>query len=150
MARSINKVILLGNLTRDPILRHTQNGTPVCDFGIATNRTWTTEQGEKRVDADFHNIVAWGKRAEIASQYLKKGRKVYVEGRLQTRTYEAQDGAKKSRTEIIINDMVMLDTHIPGTTEAHAAPAESNGHSKTEPVEDHSPDLDIPSEEIPF
>jgi single-strand DNA-binding protein len=145
MARSINKVILLGNLTRDPIVRTTSNGTPVCDFGLATNRTYTTGKGEKTEQTEFHNIVAWGKLAEIAGKYLTKGRKVYVEGRLQTRTFET-DGVKKSRTEIIIDDLVMLDgkgaeTH---ATDTAAAPTHhSNGHE--EPA-----DLNISPEEIPF
>src|SRR4051812_23313471 len=117
MARSINKVILLGNLTRDPILRHTHNGTPVCDFGIATNRAWTTDTGEKKEEAEFHNVVAWGKLAEIVSQYLTKGRKVYVEGRLQTRSWDSPEGLTKTRTEVVIDDMIMLDNHIPGTVE---------------------------------
>lgn len=110
MARSLNKVQLIGNLTRDPELRYTPNGKAVCSFGIATNRYWTTETGEKREEADFHNIVAWGKLAEICSQFLLKGRKVYVEGRLQTRSWTSQDGQQKSRTEVVIDDMILLDS----------------------------------------
>jgi single-strand DNA-binding protein len=109
MAKSLNKVMLIGNLTRDPEMRYTPQGTAVCTFGIATNRSWTTESGEKRDEADFHNIVAWNKLAEICVQLLKKGRKVYVEGRLSTRSWQAQDGTQKQRTEIVINDMVILD-----------------------------------------
>ena len=84
MARSLNKVMLIGNLTRDPEMRYTPQGTAVCTFGVATNRSWTTESGEKKEDAEFHNVVAWNKLAEICTQLLKKGRKVYVEGRLST------------------------------------------------------------------
>ena len=109
MAKSLNKVMLIGNLTRDPEMRYTPQGTAVCTFGIATNRSWTTDTGEKKDEADFHNIVAWSKLAEICAQLLKKGRKVYVEGRLQTRSWQAQDGTQKQRTEIVINDMVLLD-----------------------------------------
>lgn len=109
MAKSLNKVMLIGNLTRDPEMRYTPQGTAVCTFGIATNRSWTTESGEKKEEADFHNIVAWNKLAEICAQLLKKGRKVYVEGRLSTRSWQAQDGSQKQRTEVVINDMVILD-----------------------------------------
>lgn len=101
--------MLIGNLTRDPEMRYTPQGTAVCTFGIATNRSWTTENGEKKEEADFHNIVAWNKLAEICAQLLKKGRKVYVEGRLSTRSWQAQDGSQKQRTEVVISDMVILD-----------------------------------------
>src|SRR5438128_172864 len=130
MARSINKAILLGNLTRDPVLRYTKSGKPVCDFGIATNRSWTNDKGERQELAEVHNIVAWGKLAEIASQYLAKGRKVYLEGRLQTRNYETADGQKKTRTEIVIDEMVMLDTKGMDTqTASHNGKTEQNGAS---------------------
>ena len=109
MARSLNKVMLIGNLTRDPEMRYTPQGTAVCTFGLATNRQWTTESGEKKEDAEFHNLVAWNKLAEICSQLLKKGRKVFVEGRLSTRSWQGQDGTQKQRTEIVIADMVILD-----------------------------------------
>jgi single-strand DNA-binding protein len=109
MARSLNKVMLIGNLTRDPEMRYTPQGTAVCTFGLATNRTWTTESGEKKEDAEFHNLVAWNKLAEICAQLLKKGRKVYVEGRLSTRSWQGQDGTQKQRTEVVISDMVILD-----------------------------------------
>jgi single-strand DNA-binding protein len=108
MARSLNKVMLIGNLTRDPEMRYTPQGTAVCTFGLATNRTWTTD-GEKKEDVEFHNLVAWNKLAEICAQLLKKGRKVYVEGRLSTRSWQGQDGTQKQRTEIVISDMVILD-----------------------------------------
>lgn len=109
MARSLNKATLIGNLTRDPELRYTPQGTAVCTFGLATNRQWVTESGEKKEDVEFHRIVAWNKLAEICSQLLTKGRKVYVEGRLQTRTWTGQDGAQRSSTEIVISDMIILD-----------------------------------------
>lgn len=110
MARSLNRVQLIGNLTRDPELRYTPSGTAVCSFSIATNRSWTTEAGEKKDEAEFHRIVAWNKLAEICSQFLVKGRKVYVEGRLSTRSWSTQDGTQKSTTEIIISDMILLDS----------------------------------------
>jgi single-strand DNA-binding protein len=119
MARSLNKVILIGNLTRDPEMRYTPQGTAVCTFGLATNRQWVTESGEKKEDAEFHRLVAWNKLAEICSQLLTKGRKVYVEGRLQTRTWQGQDGAQRNSTEIVVSDMIILDSRRDG-----AAPTE--------------------------
>jgi single-strand DNA-binding protein len=116
--RSVNKVILLGNLTRDPELRYTENKKAVCTFGLATNRNWTTDTGEKREETEFHRIVAWDKLAEVCSQYLKKSRKVYVEGRLQSRTYTGQDGIEKFSTEIVLDEMVMLDSMPQGVREA--------------------------------
>lgn len=110
MARSLNKVELIGNLTRDPELRYTPQGTAVCNFGLATNRQWTTDSGEKKEDVEFHRIVAWNKLAELCAQLLSKGRKVYVEGRLQTRRWSAQDGSDRTTTEIVINDMIILDS----------------------------------------
>lgn len=101
--------MLIGNLTRDPEMRYTPQGAAVCTFGVATNRQWTTESGEKKEDAEFHNIVAWNKLAEICAQLLKKGRKVFVEGRLSTRSWQGQDGTQKQRTEVVITDMVILD-----------------------------------------
>lgn len=114
MARSLNKAVLIGNLTRDPELRYTPQGTAVCTFGLATNRQWTTESGEKKDEAEFHRIVAWNKLAEICSQLLTKGRKVYVEGRLQTRSWQGQDGAQRNSTEIVISDMIILDPRREG------------------------------------
>ncbi len=102
--------MLIGNLTRDPELRYTPQGTAVCTIGLATNRQWVTESGEKKDEAEFHRLVAWAKLAEICSQLLTKGKKVYVEGRLQTRTWQAQDGAQRSSTEIVISDMIILDS----------------------------------------
>jgi len=112
MARSLNKVVLIGNLTRDPELRYTPQGTAVCTFGLATNRQWVTEAGEKKEDAEFHRLVSWNKLAEICSQLLSKGRKVYVEGRLQTRSWTGQDGNQRTSTEIVISDMILLDSKI--------------------------------------
>ena len=110
MARSLNKAELIGNLTRDPELRYTPQGTAVCTFGLATNRQWKTDTGEKKEDVEFHRLVAWNKLAELCAQLLAKGRKVYVEGRLQTRRWTAQDGADRTTTEIVINDMIILDS----------------------------------------
>jgi single-strand DNA-binding protein len=114
-SRSLNKVMLIGNLTRDPELRYTPTGAAVCTIGIATNRYWTTESGEKKEETEFHRAVAWNKLAELCSQLLTKGRKIYVEGRLKTNSWQAQDGAQRSTTEIIIEDMILLDSRKPGT-----------------------------------
>ena len=121
MPKSLNRVQLIGNLTRDPELRYTPSGTAVCSFSIATNRNWTTDQGEKKEEVEFHRIVAWNKLAELCSQFLTKGRKVYVEGRLTTRQWNAQDGTQKQTTEIIINDMILLDNRRTGEQEVVAA-----------------------------
>lgn len=134
MARSLNKVQLIGNLTRDPELRYTPNGTAVCSFGLATNRSWKTDSGEKHDEAEFHNIVAWNKLAELCSQFLVKGRKVFVEGRLATRTWTGQDGAQRNRTEIVISDMILLDSNRP-TGGVAATPAASNAAEVSEPAE---------------
>lgn len=112
--RSLNKVQLIGNLTRDPELRYTPQGTAVCTMGLATNRTWVTDNGEKKEETEFHRIVAWNKLAELCSQLLFKGRRVYVEGRLQTRQWTGQDGAQRQATEIVIEDMLVLDSKRQG------------------------------------
>jgi single-strand DNA-binding protein len=107
--KSVNKVILLGNLTRDPELRQTEHNKAVCSFGLATNRVWTTETGKKREEPEYHRLVAWEKLADMCQKYLKKGRKIYVEGRLHTRSYTGTDGTEKSVTEVVLDEMVMLD-----------------------------------------
>lgn len=116
-ARSLNRVQLIGNLTRDPELRYTPQGTAVCTFGLATNRSWTMDSGEKREETEFHRIVSWNKLAELCSQLLVKGRKIYVEGRLSTRTWTGQDGAQRTTTEVVIDDMILLDSRRPETVE---------------------------------
>lgn len=144
MARSLNKVQLIGNLTRDPELRYTPTGTAVCSFSIATNRGWTTDSGEKKEETDFHRIVAWNKLAELCSQLLAKGRKVYVEGRLANRKYTGQDGQEKQITEIVIEDMLVLDSRraegMGEQEEVHTAPAKP---APKAPVEQHD-DHDLP------
>lgn len=112
-ARSLNRVQLIGNLTRDPELRYTPAGTAVCSFGLATNRSWTTDTGDRREETEFHRIVSWNKLAELCSQLCSKGRKVYVEGRISMRTYQASDGTQKNITEIVIDDMILLDSRRP-------------------------------------
>jgi single-strand DNA-binding protein len=165
MARSLNRVQLIGNLTRDPELRYTPSGTAVCSFSIATNRNWTTDSGEKKEEVEFHRIVAWNKLAELCSQFLTKGRKVFVEGRLTTRSWTAQDGTQKQTTEIIINDMILLDNRRPGGEEAPReevqeevgedepkakAPAKKAAKEKKEPVQEAPSEDEVAPDDIPF
>lgn len=105
--------MLIGNLTRDPELRYTPTGAAVCTIGLATNRSWTTESGEKKEETEFHRVVAWNKLAELCSQLLTKGRKIYVEGRLRTNQWQTAEGQQRSTTEIVIEDMVILDSRRP-------------------------------------
>jgi single-strand DNA-binding protein len=108
MSRGLNKVMLIGNLGRDPEMRYTPSGRPVTTFSAATTRNWTNAEGEKRSETEWFNIVAWGSLAEICNQYLKKGQQVYIEGRLQTRRWEDEEGNKRSATEIVAREMIML------------------------------------------
>jgi len=109
--RSLNRVMLIGNLTRDPELRYTPQGTAVCTFGMATNRYWQPADGsERKEEAEFHRIVCWQKLAELCAQLLFKGRKVFVEGRLQTRNWTGRDGQERTTTEIVIDNMIILDS----------------------------------------
>lgn len=116
MAMSLNKVMLIGNLTREPELKTIPSGQIVATFGIATNRTFVDKTGTKQEHTEFHDIVVWGKLAEICGQYLGKGRKVYIEGRLQTREWDGQDGLKRRRTEIVADNVIMLDRAPSGTS----------------------------------
>ena len=158
-SRSLNKAQLIGNLTRDPELRYTPTGAAVCTIGLATNRTWVTEAGEKKEETEFHRVVAWNKLAELCSQLLTKGRKIYVEGRLRTNTWQAQDGSSRSTTEVVIEDMIILDSRkqegAPATdggdvgstyqppAKPQAAAQASASDQATQPTEDVNPD-DIP------
>ncbi len=108
-SRCLNRVMLIGNLTRDPELRYTPGGMAVVSFGLATNRVWVTKQGERKEDAQFHRIVAWNKLAELCSQLLAKGRRIYVEGRIQYREITDASGNRKQVSEIVIDDMIILD-----------------------------------------
>jgi len=110
MSRSLNKVLLIGNLTRDPEIRYTANGVPVASFGLATNRSWKDNNGEIQEAVEFHNIVAWSKMAEICQQILAKGMMVYIEGSLNTRTWEDESGKTNYKTEIRVSEMKLLDS----------------------------------------
>ena len=110
--RTVNKVILIGNLTRDPELHQSEGKKSMCTFGLATNRNWTTEEGEKREETDFHRIISFGKLGELCNEYLKKGRKVYLEGRLRSRSFTDNEGVQRAVTEIVLDDMVILDSKV--------------------------------------
>ena len=109
MPASLNKVLMIGNLTRDPEMRYLPSGQAVTTFSIALNRTYQTPQGEKKEEVTFIRIVTWAKRAEVCNQYLKKGSPVFVEGRLQTRSWEAQDGTKRNTTEVVATNVQFLN-----------------------------------------
>jgi single-strand DNA-binding protein len=147
---SLNKVMLIGRLTRDPEMRYTPSGQPVTSFSIATNRYGGGAEGERREFTDYHNIVAWniGKRnlAEIVAQYTKKGSLVYVEGRLQTRSWEGQDGQKRRTTEVVASDVQFLDTRGTG---APGAGVPVGASEEPPPPDDHGV-RDVDPDEIPF
>lgn len=107
--RDLNKVMIIGNMTRDPEIKTIPSGQSVASFSVATNRSWNNNSGELQKAVEYTDVVAWGKLAEIAGQILKKGRRVYIEGRLQTRNWEGQDGAKRYKTEVIASDLIVLD-----------------------------------------
>lgn len=146
---SLNRAMIIGNLTRDPEVRQTPSGQSVCSFGVATNRTWKGTDGSKQEATEFHNVVAWGKLAEICGQYLNKGKKVYVEGRLQTRDWEGQDGVKRYRTEIVTENMIILDRGGSGS-----GPMGGGGSSFTPPMPPNEPSMsaedEINMDDIPF
>jgi single-strand DNA-binding protein len=108
-SRSLNKVILIGNLTRDPVIRETTNGSVVCTFGLATNSTWKDSKGNVQERTEFHNIVAWNKLGEICAQLLSTGMAIYAEGELRTRTWDDTNGVRHFRTEVKLQDMKLLD-----------------------------------------
>lgn len=135
-SRCLNRVMLIGNLTRDPELRYTPSGMAVVSFGLATNRVWVTKQGEKKEDAQFHRIVAWNKLAELCSQLLAKGRRIYVEGRIQYREIVDQDNNKKQVSEIVIDDMIILDNKGVNHANVDVAAAEDLAPAEELPAEE--------------
>lgn len=116
MANGLNKAILIGNLGRDPEVRYTPSGVAVANFSIATSESWTNKDGEKETRTEWHRIVAFGKLGEICGEYLSKGKQVYIEGRIQTRDWEDQNGVKRYTTEIVASQMIMLGTRDAGET----------------------------------
>jgi single-strand DNA-binding protein len=118
MSRGLNKVMIIGRLGRDPEMRYTPSGRPVTTFTVATSRTWNTSEGGRRTETEWFNVVAWSTLAEICKQHLSKGRLVYIEGRLQTRHWEDSEGNKHASTEIVANEMIMLDERREGANAA--------------------------------
>lgn len=148
--RSLNKVMLIGNLTRDPNLRYTPNDTAVCSFGLATNRSWTpAEGGEKEERVEFHNIVAWAKLAEICEQLLSKGDKVFVEGRLQTREWKTDDDEQRRTTEIVIRNMILLRSS-NGKTTYNADDIDVDEEDIPEPEADDVSEAEDVADDVPF
>lgn len=148
---NLNRAQIIGNLTRDPESRSTPNGQSVCSFSIATTHTYKDASGQKVEKPEYHSIVAWGKLAEICTQYLGKGRKVYAEGRLQTREWTSQDGQKRTRTEIVAENVILLDRASGGGAPGAARPM-GGSNSMEEPVAVPIQNLDdeIKIEDIPF
>jgi len=138
--------MIIGRLTRDPETKTIPSGQTVTTFSIATNFTWTDQSGQKQEKVEYHNVVAWRKLAEIAGQYLKKGGRVYIEGRIQTRSWDDQTGQKRYRTEIVADNMIMLDR--PGASSAQP-PAEAAA-PKNDATKDSSAEEEINVEDIPF
>lgn len=148
--KDLNKVMLIGNLTRDPEVRSTTSGQAVASFTVATNRRWKGSDGEIKDSAEFTDIVAWGALAEISEKILKKGRRTYVEGRLQSRSWEGQDGVKRNKTEVVASDIIVLDKK---DAEANLdIPEESTSASeeqkKEEPKKEAKPKDEKESEEV--
>lgn len=121
---SLNRAQIVGNLTRNPEMRNIPSGQAVTSFSVATNRRWKDKDGNQQDQTEFHNVVAWGKLAEISNQYLKKGNKVYIEGRLQTQTWDGQDGNKRNRTEIVTENIIFLTPKGEQMTHTDSAPEE--------------------------
>lgn len=111
MSRGLNKVMVIGYLGRDPEMRYTPSGRPVTSFSVVTTRTWTSAEGERHEESEWFNVVAWGNLAEICNKYLRKNQQVYIEGRLQTRGWEDEEGKKHYRTELVASEMILLGDH---------------------------------------
>lgn len=151
--------MVLGNLTRDPEMRYTPSGSAVTSFAVATNRSWKTEKGEVREESEFHNVVSWNKLAELCSQLLQKGTRVFIQGRLQTRSWDDTAGVKHYKTEIVADDMVVLERGRTGGYGAEAVPqaepvreVKEEKEEKTETEKPKTEEIkeDIAGEEIPF
>ncbi len=146
---SLNKIMLIGNLGRDPEIRYTPDGSPVANFSLATAENWTDKSGTRQERTEWHNIVAWNKLAEISKRYLQKGRQVYVEGRLRTREWDDKDGNKRRTTEVIASQIVLLGSR------GQAEPVASTAVQTPRPVQEAdagfgAPDLNITDDDIPF
>lgn len=152
----LNRALLIGNLTRDPELKAIASGQKVATFSLATNRTWKDQSGAKKESVEYHNIVAWGKPAEIIAQYAKKGTSLYVEGRMQTRSWDTPDGTKKYRTEVVLENFQFGPKPTGGSAGgAYNASADSSEKSHPAPQDEgletiQYPDEDVNPEDIPF
>ena len=173
-SRSLNKASLIGNLTRDPELRYTPQGTAVAQFGLATNRDWTTAQGERKEEVQYHRIIAWSKLGELCSQLLVKGSKVFVEGRIVYRSFEGKDGQQRNITEIVMDNMIVLSSksgtynkpdessdvetvdveeipdNIKEKKETKKTTAKTEKPSKSEPKTEEPENEEVGDDEIPF
>lgn len=151
MSKSINQVILMGNLTRDPELRTTPSGQSVCSFSLAINRSWQDQSGQQQDAVDYFDVTAWGKLGELVNQYLSKGRRCLVQGRLSQRTWE-QDGQKRSKVEVIASDITFLDGPGGGATatSAPATPPKKGKKDDEDVVIEDIDDKPIDLSEIPF
>ena len=147
MARGVNKVILIGNLGKDPEIRYTQNGTAVANFTLATSEKYTKKDGTEVDSTEWHNIVAWARLAEICNQYLSKGRQVYIEGRIQTRKWEDRDGNTRYTTEIVAQNMQMLGSRGDSDFNGGGAGGEM---SDTPSGPAPGPDAGVSDDDIPF
>ena len=139
---SVNKVILIGNLGRDPEMRYTPQENAVCNFTVATNEKWTDKAGQKQEHTEWHRVVVWGKQAEICNQYLKKGKQVYIEGSLTTREWNDKEGHKRSTTEIRARNVVMLGRAEGGQS--------AGGRAEGSPAQFSEPDPEFSDDDIPF
>jgi single-strand DNA-binding protein len=158
MAMSLNQVQIIGNITRDPELRQIPGGQSVASFSVATNFSWTDQSGQKQDKPEYHNVVAWRKLAEVCGQYLKKGSKVFIQGRIQTRDWEGEDGVKRYRTEIVADKMIMLDRKgdmVVGSEQSFAGGIKSD--AAPVPVSDGAPapvptmkEDDVTIDDLPF
>lgn len=162
-SRSLNRVILVGNLTRDPELKYTPNGTAVCTFGVATNRSWTTQDGQTKEETQYHRVVAWQKLAELCGKLLTKGRKVYLEGRITYRSFVGKDNLQRTVAEIVMDDFIVFGDGKRmgveagnGKTDEGVLP-EASAHTEEQVHETHAPvsepakqDETVNPEDIPF
>jgi single-strand DNA-binding protein len=146
----INKAIIYGNLTRDPDLKSLPSGAEVCEFGVATNRVWKDKNGAKQESTDYHNIVVFGKQASLVKQYLKKGNGVFIEGRIQTRSWDGPDGSKKYRTEIIADRIQFGPKNSTSSYQNKEEVKDSAKETKEEFPNIEYPEEEINAEDIPF
>ena len=147
---NLNKAMIIGNLTRDPELRNTPSGQTVAAFSVATNFVWTDQSGQQQKKTEFHNVIAWRKLADICAKYLHKGSKVFIEGRLQTTDWTGQEGVKRYRTEIVTENMIMLDAK-GGSPMSGGMPSSHSGAETTIEIPDEPmDDEEIRVENIPF